>query len=57
VDILTELERLLADTPETAYAVPMQRRLVAAAVREIKRLRALNAGLVQQLNGERVQVE
>mgnify|MGYP000992979931 CR=1 FL=1 len=53
MDILTELEHVLASVPEAAYAVPpLPRRAVATAVAEIKRLRAINAGLVRQLNGE-----
>jgi hypothetical protein len=52
MDILSELERELANTPETAAAMrPLPRRMVVTAVTEIKRLRQLNAGLVRQLNG------
>lgn len=55
-DILLDLEKKLAATPEHAYvAGVLTRSQLAAIVREIRRLRLLNKGLVRQLNGQAVQ--
>jgi hypothetical protein len=52
MDILLRLERILIEVPENVFVVPpVPRTVMAAAVTEIRRLRAINAGLVAQLNG------
>ena len=48
-DILSELVRLLAKTPESAaMASPMSRRMLAATIAEIRRLRNTVATLARE---------
>jgi 16S rRNA C967 or C1407 C5-methylase (RsmB/RsmF family) len=54
-DILSDLEQLLAATPEHAYvAGDLTRSRLAAIVKELRRLRLLNEGLVRQLNDQQI---
>lgn len=52
MDILAKLDRILGETTTHTHSVTAPRKLVADAATEIRRLRAINAGLVRQLNGE-----
>lgn len=58
MDILQELERILADVATTTHLTPpIKRGTVYRAANEIKRLRAINVGPVAQLNGAPVAEE
>lgn len=53
-DVLSRLQRVLDTTPIYNHATtPLDRTLVRAAAAEISRLRAENARLLAQLNGDK----
>ena len=52
MDILNKLERILGETTEHTHSVSVQRKIVADAAAEIRRVRTINGNLVRQLNGD-----